>query len=152
MDNNFDFFVGTWTSRQQRLRAILAGSDEWYEFEGVSRCWSVLDGAGNFDEVSFPTLGYSGVTLRLYDKETDLWSLYWASSRTGISLPPCVGRFGADGTGVFTAEEQWEGRDITVRFLWHEITATSTRWEQAFSIDGGTTWETNWVSDFTRTS
>ncbi len=57
MDNNFDFFVGTWTSKQRRLRAILAGSDEWYEFEGVSRCWSVLDGAGNVDEVSFPRSG-----------------------------------------------------------------------------------------------
>ena len=151
MDNNFDFFVGTWTSRQRRLRAILADCDEWYEFEGVTRCWSVMDGAGNVDEVTFPTLGYSGVTLRLYDKETELWSLYWASSRTGISLPACVGRFGADGTGVFTAEEQWEGRDITVRFRWHEITATSARWDQAFSTDGGTTWETNWTSDFTRT-
>jgi hypothetical protein len=150
--NSFDFFVGTWTSKQRRLRSILADSDEWYEFEGVTRCWSVMDGAGCVDEVTFPSLGHSGVTLRLYDPQTELWSLYWASSKTGISLPACVGRFGEDGRGVFTAEEKWQGRDITVRFLWHQITESSARWEQAFSVDHGTTWETNWIADFARTS
>jgi hypothetical protein len=150
MTNNFDFFVGNWTSTQRRLRKILAGNDDWYEFEGVTRCWSVLDGAGNIDEVTFPSQGFSGVTLRLYDRGRDEWSLYWASSRSGISLPPVVGRFGDDGRGVFTADEDYEGTPITVRFLWTDITADSARWEQAFSTDHGTTWETNWTADFTR--
>jgi hypothetical protein len=151
MDNNFDFFVGTWTSTQRRLREVLTGSTEWYEFPGHTKCWNVLEGGGNFDEVVFPDQGFSGVTLRLYDKATDQWSLYWASSRVGLSLPPVVGRFGADGVGVFTAEEDYQGTPITVRFLWSEITATSARWEQAFSTDQGATWETNWAADFTRT-
>ncbi|MET7338594.1 hypothetical protein [Nonomuraea sp. NPDC005650] len=149
--NTFDFFVGTWTSKQRRLREVLTGGDDWYEFAGMTRCWSVLDGKGNFDEVTFPELGYGGVTLRLYDEARDEWSLYWAG-RTGLSLPPVVGRFGADGRGVFTADELYEGRPITVRFLWSEITETSCRWEQAFSTDQGATWEANWIADFTRTS
>src|SRR5688500_15374225 len=97
VNNTFDFFVGTWTSRQRRLRKVLVGDEEWYEFPGHTRCWNLLDGAGNIDEVTFPTQGFSGVTLRLYDPASDTWSLYWASSRTGISLPPVVGRFGPDG-------------------------------------------------------
>src|ERR687892_2582018 len=98
MENNFDWLVGTWSSSQRRLRAPLTGSDEWYEFPGEHRSWSVLNGAGNFDEAVFPTEGFSGVTLRLHDKTTDQWSLYWASSRTGsLSLPPVVGGFGDDG-------------------------------------------------------
>jgi hypothetical protein len=152
MANDFDFFVGTWTSAQRRLRTVLTGDDDWYEFEGFTRCWSVLDGAGNLDEVRFPSQGFGGVTLRLYDTERDEWSLYWASSRSGISLPPVVGRFGGDGRGVFTADEAHEGTPITVRFLWSDITADSARWEQAFSTDRGATWETNWVAEFTRTS
>ncbi|GIH93487.1 hypothetical protein ACFFMN_20365 [Planobispora siamensis] len=150
--NSFDFLVGTWASRQRRLRRVLAGSDDWYEFPGVTRCWSVLDGAGNIDEVTFPTQGFGGVTLRLYDGATDLWSLYWASSRTGISLPPVVGRFGADGRGVFTADDVYDGVPIKVNYIWSDITAHSCRWEQEFSADGGATWETNWVAEFTRTS
>jgi hypothetical protein len=152
MDNNFDWLVGTWTSTQRRLRKVLAGSDEWYEFPGVHRSWSVLDGAANFDEALFPTQGFGGVTLRLYDKDRDEWSLYWASSKAGLSLPPNVGRFGDDGRGVFTCDDVWDGKPIKVLYLWSDITATSARWEQAFSADGGETWETNWIAEFSRTS
>ncbi|HEX6331465.1 MAG TPA: hypothetical protein VF129_09310 [Actinomycetota bacterium] len=151
MENNFDWFVGTWTSQQRRLREVLAGSDDWYEFPGTHRSWSVLDGAGNFDEAIFPTLRYGGVTLRLYDRSSDEWSLYWASSKTGLSLPPVVGRFGDDGRGVFTGDDVYDGTPIKVLYLWSDISATAARWEQAFSTDGGTTWEANWIAEFSRT-
>jgi hypothetical protein len=150
MRNDFDFFVGTWTSRQRRLRGILKGSIDWYEFEGFTRCWSVLGGAGNVDEVTFPSEGFAGVTLRLHDAARDEWSLYWASSRTGLAMPPVVGRFDADGVGVFTSEEDYEGRPIIVRYRWFDITPTSCRWEQAFSVDQGENWEANWVAEFVR--
>jgi len=152
MENNFDWFVGTWTSKQRRLREVLVGSDDWYEFPGDHRSWAVLNGAGNFDEAMFPTQGFGGVTLRLYDTSRDEWSLYWASSRTGLSLPPVVGRFGDDGRGVFTGDDVYDGKPISVRYVWAEITATTATWDQAFSADGGTTWETNWIAGFSRTS
>jgi len=60
-----------------------------------------------------------------------------------------VGRF-ADGIGLFLADEDFEGRPIKVRFIWTPISATQCRWEQAFSADGGTRWETNWTMNFTR--
>ena len=149
--NNFDWFIGTWTSEQRRLREPLTGSDEWYSFPGTHRSWTVLDGAGNFDEAVFPTEGFSGVTLRLYDAARDEWSLYWASSRTGIlSLPPVVGRFGADGRGVFTGDDVYADHPIVCRYVWSDITAETARWEQAFSTDGGATWEDNWIGEFSR--
>ncbi|WP_327004793.1 hypothetical protein OHA72_58850 [Dactylosporangium sp. NBC_01737] len=148
--NNFDFIVGTWTSTQRRLRKVLAGSDDWYEFPATSRAWNVMGGAGNVDEIDFPTQGFSGVTLRLYDPGTQLWSLYWASSRTGLTLPPMVGRFGEDGRGVFSGDDVYDGVPIACNYIWSRITPESARWEQEFSADGGQTWETNWVMDFTR--
>jgi hypothetical protein len=149
-NNNFDFFVGNWTTRQRRLRKVLAGSDDWYEFSGTSRCWSVFDGLGNIDEVTFPDQGFSGLTVRLYDPATELWSLYWARSERGLALPPTVGRFEEDGVGRFYDDEEWEGQPIRVRYQWSDITADSCRWAQAFSTDAGETWETNWVAEFTR--
>ena len=151
MDKTFDWFVGSWASRQRRLREALAGSDDWYEFPGVHRSWNLLDGAANVDEALFPTEGFGGVTLRLYDKARDEWSLYWASSRTGLSLPPVVGRFGDDGRGVFTGPDVHNGIPIKVLYLWSDITPDSARWEQAFSIDDGSSWETNWIAEFNRT-
>lgn len=152
MKNNFDFFVGTWDSTQRRLREPLTGSDDWYEFTGQTKCWSVFDGAGNFDEVWFPSLGSGGVTLRLYNEERDEWSLYWAGSATGLGMPPNVGRFDDTGVGTFLCEEVYKGTPIVCRYRWSEITDSSAHWDQAFSTDGGSTWETNWTAEFTRTS
>lgn len=150
--NNFDFLVGTWDSVQRRLVKPLTGSDEWYEFAGTTRCYSMFGGAANVDEVSFPDKGFNGLSVRLLNPETDEWSIYWANSRNGIlALPPVVGKF-VDGVGEFFSEEDYEGRPIVVRYRWSDITDTSARWTQAFSTDKGETWETNWEAEFTRTS
>jgi hypothetical protein len=149
--NNFDFFVGTWDSVQRRLVKPLSGSSEWDEFAGTARCYRMFGGAANVDEITFPDKGFSGMTVRLLNPETDEWSIYWANSRNGIlALPPVVGRF-VDGVGEFFSEEDYEGRPIVVRYRWSDITDTSAHWAQAFSTDKGETWETNWDAEFTRT-
>ena len=67
----------------------------------------------------------------------------------GILEVPMIGGF-KHGLGEFYSQEVFEGRHIFSRFIWSEITTTSCKWEQAFSADGGQTWETNWVMDFKR--
>jgi hypothetical protein len=39
---------------------------------------------------------------------------------------------------------------IYVRFLWTHQSENVARWEQAFSDDGGKTWETNWIMEMER--
>ena len=148
---DFDFFVGSWRSVQRRLAKPLADCTEWNESQATTRCWSAFDGAANIDEVHFPDWGFTGLSVRLHNPATGEWSIYWVNSRNGqLVLPPVTGRF-SDGVGMFYDEEQYQGREITVRYKWSNITATTARWEQAFSLDGGQTWETNWTADFTRT-
>jgi hypothetical protein len=60
-----------------------------------------------------------------------------------------VGGF-ADGRGTFFGDDLHDGRAVRVRYEWMDITPASARWEQAFSIDDGATWETNWVMSLAR--
>ncbi|MFN8515037.1 MAG: hypothetical protein U0841_21120 [Chloroflexia bacterium] len=147
----FDFLIGTWRSRHRRLRERLKGSDDWEEFEGLSEGRMVLGGLGNFDEITIERESgrAHGLTLRLYNPVARQWSLYWSSSLTGTLDVPMVGEFVA-GRGEFYAQEQHEGRQVLSRFIWSAITPTSCRWEQALSPDGGKSWETNWIMEFTR--
>jgi hypothetical protein len=39
---------------------------------------------------------------------------------------------------------------VTVRYQWDAVSHDKTHFEQAFSQDGGKTWEVNWVYDGTR--
>ncbi|MGN9914142.1 hypothetical protein ACTMTJ_42110 [Phytohabitans sp. LJ34] len=148
--NDFDFFTGTWDVANRYLTKRLAGSDEWEEFPGRSVAHTFFDGAGNFDEITFPTKGWRGATARVYDLDTEMWSLYWMSSRTGRMDPPVTGRF-VDGVGEFMGTDMFEGRPVKVRFVWSEITGDAAHWQQAFSLDGKE-WETNWHMYFTRTA
>ncbi|MCA9911582.1 MAG: hypothetical protein KC519_23165 [Anaerolineae bacterium] len=144
----FDFLTGTWQVHNRRLRERLKGSQAWEEFESLSVAQTILGGLGNFDALTLHR--ESGVTygstLRLFNPETQQWSLYWSDSATGSLYAPMVGSF-VDGVGYFYACELFERKTIISRFLWSGISATTWRWEQAFSTDGGATWETNWIME-----
>ncbi len=147
---DFDFLVGSWHVANRRLVRRHVGSDEWDEFPGSAVARSFFEGAGSFDEITFPTKGFTGATVRIFDSANGTWSIYWMNSARGVlGLPPVVGRF-RDGVGTFFADDVDEGRPIRCRFVWSAITPTSCRWEQAFSTEAERGWETNWVMDFTR--
>ena len=147
--NDFDFLEGTWDVANRWLVDFLDPGSGWEEFPAVNRASRHFDGAASFDEISFPTKGFSGLTLRVYNPDTKEWSLYWASKRTGTLLPPVVGSF-TDGVGEFFGADTYNDIPILARFRWSGITATAARWEQAFSTDGGATWVDNWIMDATR--
>ncbi|MBK7318175.1 DUF1579 domain-containing protein [Candidatus Villigracilis affinis] len=149
--NDFDFLIGTWQVHHRRLKERLKGSSEWEEFEGDTVDRKILNGLGNMDEniIYRETGPIHAVTLRLFDPQAQEWSLYWATGISGILEVPMIGGF-KHGLGEFYSQEVFEGRHIFSRFIWSEITTASCKWEQAFSADGGQTWETNWVMDFER--
>jgi hypothetical protein len=143
---DFDFLYGDWKIHHHRLNRRLVGQTAWTDFEGTSRARPLLGGLGNIDEnvLDLPSGRYEAATVRLYDAKQGLWSIWWIDARNPGIDSPMQGSF-ADGVGTFYADDVHEGIPIRVRFLWTEITAASARWAQAFSVDGGTTWETNWT-------
>ncbi|NEX91999.1 hypothetical protein [Caulobacter sp. 17J65-9] len=148
--DDFDFLTGAWAVTNRRLKQRHVGADDWDEFPGSMTCRPLLGGVANVDEIVFPTKGFSGATVRTFDRASAQWSLYWINSATGGLFPPVHGRF-EDGRGEFLGDDEDDGRPVKVRFVWSDVTPVSARWEQAFSIDGGRTWEVNWVMEFSRT-
>jgi hypothetical protein len=150
--NDFDFNIGTWKTHVSRLQHPLTGSTIWVEYDGISIVRKVWNGrASLFElEVSGQSSGrIEGVGLRLYNPQSHQWSLNWANSADGVMTRPMIGKF-KDGGGEFFDHELFNGRAIFVRNTFSAITLKSSRFEQAFSDDGGKTWETNWIMTFTR--
>jgi hypothetical protein len=90
-----------------------------------------------------------GVTVRLYDPVTHQWSLYSGTQKRGLSLPPKVGKFGADGAGNFFGLDTFDGKPIVVRYRWAQHNG-NPHFEEAFSADKGKMWQTVWTTDYER--
>lgn len=148
---DFDFEIGTWKTRLKRLVKPLSGSTEWVEYEGTTVVRKIWDGRANLVELD--VTGAAGrieaLSLRLYNPQSKQWSLNFASVRGGAMTPPTVGEF-KNGRGEFYSQEDFNGRMILTRFVISDIKPDSCHFEQAFSDDGGKTWEVNWIADDTR--
>ena len=150
--HDFDFEIGTWRTRLSLLRSPLTGSTDWAEYEGTSVVRKVWDGRANLVELEAegPSGRIEGLSLRLYNPRARQWSLNFANSRAGTLTPPVIGEF-RDGRGEFFGQETLDdGRTILVRFVISVVTPDSCTFEQAFSDDGGRSWEVNWVAADTR--
>jgi hypothetical protein len=149
--HDFDFEIGNWKTEVKRLVHPLSGSHAWATYEGTTVVRKVWDGRANLVELEVD--GASGhlelLSLRLYNPDTHQWSLNVASSRGGGFGTPTVGDF-KHGRGEFMDQETFNGRAVLVRFVISNITPDSCHFEQAFSDDGGKTWEVNWMATDTR--
>jgi hypothetical protein len=84
---------------------------------------------------------------------THEWKVNFATSGVGVlNTPtglPIVGEL-KSGRAEFCDQEPYNGRAILVRFRIGPTSPDSAESEQAFSSDGGKTWEVNWINKYTR--
>lgn len=149
--HDFDFNFGAWKMHVSRLLHPLTGSTTWTEYNGTSLVRKVWDGRASILELEAdgPAGHLEGVGLRLYNAESHQWSLNWTNNSQAVMNQPMLGEF-KNGRGEFYDQEIFNGRSVYVRNSFSDITPASSRFEQAFSDDGGKTWETNWIMTFTR--
>jgi hypothetical protein len=145
--HDFDFEIGTWNTRLSRRLNPLTGSATWVEYEGTTVVRRIWDGRANLVElkVNGPAGHIEGLSLRLYSPQSHQWSLNFANSNGGAMSQPTIGEF-KNGRGEFFDQETLNARAILVRFVISDITPNSCHFEQAFSNDGGKTWEVNWIA------
>lgn len=144
-EKDFDFFIGSWKTRNRKLKTRLNNCQEWEEFDATQDVYKILLGLGNIDHFHTVLGGvpFEGMTLRLFDRTTRLWSLYWASSSKGVLEPPVVGSFEGK-VGLFYGKDVVQGQPVRVVFCWDAREDDKPVWSQAFSADEGKTWEWNW--------
>jgi hypothetical protein len=149
--HDFDFLAGGWKIRNRKLKEPLSGCDEWDEFDARQNLTPILQGFGNFDIFSteFDGKPFEGFTLRLFDPQTRLWTIYWADSATVRLDGGKVGSFDGD-IGEFFARDVHDGKSTIVKFHWDKRDPEAPVWSAALSVDEGQTWEWNWHAYFAR--
>lgn len=148
---DFDWEIGEWATRLKRLDRPLAGSTTWLDYSGTTVVRGVLNRRANLAElvVEGPAGKIEGASLRLYDPTAREWTLNFFNAANGRLTAPVTGHV-RDGRGEFYGQDTFAGRTILVRFEMIPVNADTWRFEQAFSADGGRTWELNWIATDTR--
>jgi hypothetical protein len=147
----FDFDFGTWKTHSSRLLHPLTGSTQWADMDGHTIVTKIWGGRGNLAEYNADGPGghVELLALRLYNPHTHQWYINFAHPDSGTLGVPAFGEL-KDGRITFYDQEPINGKAVLVRFSIWGITADTGQSEQAFSPDGGQTWEVNWVNEYTR--
>jgi hypothetical protein len=151
--HDFDFNLGDWKTHSKRLLHPLTGSKDWLELDGTTHVAPIWDGMASLAE--FKANGASGPTellaLRVYNPTTKQWSINFATPKAGtLGDVPGIGE-AHNGRIDFYDQEPINGKATLVRFSIWSINADTAQSERAFSVDGGKTWEVNWIDRHTRT-
>ena len=152
--DDWRWLLGSWDVQHSRLKERLVGDTRWEKFAGKSALWLTLGGLGTIDDnlLELPGGTYRGMSIRAFDPVSGSWAIWWLDGRSSTRIdPPVRGGFEGD-TGTFLGRDTFEGQPIVVRFRWRDIHGPRPWWEQAFSTDGGASWEVNWRNWFTRTA
>jgi hypothetical protein len=149
--HDFDFNFGVWKTHIKRLLHPLSGSTESIELDGTVTVRKVWDGRAQLEEIEVdgPKGHWEGLTLFLYNPQSHQWSQTFINSKTGAQAGSLIGTF-KDGRGELLSQDTLDGRSILVRGVWSDITPTAHRYEEAYSDDGGKTWEPVFMANLTR--
>ena len=149
--HDFDFDMGRWHTQSHRLMHPLSGASDWVDLEGETNVTPIWGGKGNLAE--YKAQGPNGplelIAIRLFNPKTQQWAINFATPGVGMLGIPGVGD-AQDGRMTFYDQEDFNGRQIWVRFRIWPIDQDHAESEQAFSADGGKSWEVNWINRYTR--
>jgi hypothetical protein len=149
LTTDFDFLQGSFDVRSRRRSDPLSPGSEWKQSAATSIARTHFNGAISIDEMQFADDGFYGMSVRLFDVASRQWAVYWINSRHGVLQPPVRGVW-ANGVCWFVGPDSHEGTPVLASYRWSDVGPKSAHWEQAFSIDGGRSWGTNWTMEFIR--
>lgn len=144
----FDFLQGNWNVAH-RWRQTTA--DNFIEFTGEARCWSILSGIASVEELRIPVRNFFGMGLRLLDREKSVWNDYWMNAQFGVLGSEGTPGYFLNGAGIFDAPGDEQGKPVIYRGIWDNIVpGVSHRWTSQISRDGGRSWHDLWLMRWAR--
>jgi hypothetical protein len=156
--HSFDFLYGSWLMHNHHLKGKpFTGSRRWVSFDSTDRCIPLPGGLGNEDVYrtdQFFGKGFVGLTIRLYDRRTGMWRIYWIDNRNshGDAGQPNVGRFNGN-VGIFDEHLMLRGMPVIDRYTWTKYgkrAKVAAHFEESMSRDNGKTWEVLFTNDLVR--
>lgn len=151
-EKDFDFLQGKWKVHNRMLKSRLTNCNEWIEFESELHMKKTLNGLGNIENFYSSNNGvpFEGMAIRLFNKETKLWKVYWIDSN-GMTMDekPVTGSF-ENKVGKLYANDVFNKTNICILYQWDATNPEHPKWSQAFSTDNGKTWEWNWQMELTK--
>jgi hypothetical protein len=142
--NDFDFLEGKWKVHNRKLKTRLNKCNEWDEFESELHMRKTLMGNIENYYAIFDGNPFEGMALRLFNRESKLWTIYWVdNTNPTMDEHPVTGSF-ENGLGKFYTTDIFNNKPIVVIYQWDTRNPLQPIWSQAFSEDNGKTWEWNW--------
>jgi hypothetical protein len=156
---DFDFLYGTvWLVHNRRLKGSVVSSHDWAQYEASDEARPLPGGLGDEDffRSNYPVKGFVGMTVRLYDRATGLWRIYWIDNLKshGDAGEPNVGRWQGN-VGIFDEHLTVQGKPAIDRYTWTRPDKPSKvvgHFVESLSFDGGRTWKVIYVADVVRPS
>jgi hypothetical protein len=147
----FDFWVGEWSVQNRHLQA----DKTWRDGDVTrARIVPVCGGRAVLEEWAGTLHGsfMNGFSLRAYDPAREDWDLllFWTTDGNG-AFGRLRGTFRHGRGEFFSSWTNPGGTPVLQRYSFSDGLPSSVRWDSALSSDGGVTWKTDWIMEFSRT-
>lgn len=147
----FDFWIGEWDvlNRQRRPDGTAWGVTG----QATDRVYPVVDGCGivehwRGDAGQGFVVGYS---LRAWNPDSGRWDLVllWPPPEQPVFFT-LEGGFRHGRGEFFASRTDADGNEVLTRFTFADVSPVSLRWNNGTSRDGGNSWATTWIMEFSR--
>ena len=150
--HDVDFNLGKWHTSIRRYADPFSAPSHFASLEGTVTVRPVWNGKALLEEIEAdgPNGHWQGLTLFLYNPQSGQWSQNYANAAQGhFEAAATIGEQRGRDIELYSTDTAG-GRAILVKGLWSEIEPDSHRYTEAYSDDGGRTWQTAFDARLTR--
>jgi hypothetical protein len=144
----FDFWLGDWDLVIRARKA--ADKDEWVVAHGTQHVESLLGGCAISESFTGdgPGSPWAGKSYSVWQAKLGKWRQTWVDDQG--SYLAFTGGLKAGTMTLYGEPFEANGKQVTMRMAFRDVTPGAMRWEWERSLDGGTTWQVALIIEYRR--